>query len=75
MEFVRRLIPPSRRYKIKFYMSEGQVMVLLEIDYADDQIRVADKVGEMQNIVNDLKGALVKTGLQWNPKKVCLVAL
>jgi hypothetical protein len=75
MEFVRRLIPPSRRYKIKFYMSEGETMVLLEIDYADDQIRVTDGVMEMQHLVSDLSAALAKAGLQWNPKKVFLVAL
>ena len=75
MEFVRRLIPPTRRYKIKFYMSEGEVMVLVEIDYADDQIRVADKVADMQDLVDALKEALAKAGLQWNPKKVFLVAL
>jgi hypothetical protein len=51
------------------------MMVLLEIDYADDQIRVADAVAEMQDLVEALKGALGKAGLQWNPKKVLLVAL
>jgi ribonuclease HI len=74
MEFVRRLIPPSRRYKIRFHTYHGSLMVRLEIDYADDQIRFTDTVDDMQDTVDTLKTALAKVGLHWNPSKVLLVA-
>lgn len=75
MEFVRRLISPDRRHKIRFYTYQGCLWVRLEIDYADDQIRFTDGVAEMQDTVNALKEALTKAGLHWNPSKVMLVAL
>ena len=75
MEFVRRLIPPSRRHKIRFYTSGGGCEVRVEIDYADDQIRVADRVDQMQDLVDALSEALRRVGLHWNPSKVLLIAL
>jgi hypothetical protein len=75
MEFVRRLIPPSRRYKIRFYTYHGLLMVRLEIDYADDQIRFTDTVEDMQDTVDTLKEALAKAGLHWNPAKVLIIGL
>ena len=64
MEFVRRLIPPMRRYKIRFYTYQDVLLVRLEIDYADDQIRFTDSVADMQDTVITLKTALGTVGLK-----------
>ena len=76
MELVRRLVPTNRRYKIRFYTAAGGTLYFrMEIDYADDQIRVTDDIEQMQNTINDLKRALASVGLTWNPKKVKALAL
>ena len=76
MEYARRLIPPRFRTHMRLYTSaDGITTISMEIDYADDQVRVADSVREMTEVVAQLRRVLKIIGLEWNPSKVLLLAL
>jgi len=75
MEFVRRLIPPTRRYRMKFFTYDGELFFRMELDYADDEVRIVDSVAQMQTTVDDLRRVLKSVGLEWNPSKVVLAGL
>ena len=75
MEYARRLIPPKLRPFIRLYNSPDGSTLSMEIDYADDQIRCTDSVQEMREVIDQLRRVLGIIGLEWNPKKVLLVAL
>jgi hypothetical protein len=75
MEYVRRLLPPSMRPSIQFRSSLEGGSIKLEVDFADDQIRVADSVHAMRTVVAGLRESLQRVGLSWNPGKVKVLAL
>ena len=74
MEYVRRLLPPSNRPVIRFYMAPGSPAIRVEVDFADDQIRVCDSVADMRSLITTLRLVLLAVGLEWNPTKVLLTA-
>lgn len=75
MEFAKRLIPPGKRHKVRFRQMAGEQCWRIEMDYADDQIRMADSVPAAQDIVDSIRESLSAVELQWNPEKVIVLAL
>lgn len=75
MEYIRSLMPPECRSKITFKSSIDGSTMRIEIDYADDQVRVTDSTEEMRKLVTSLRNALQAMGLTWNPSKVRVFGL
>jgi hypothetical protein len=76
LELVRRQIPHYAAAKVAFRLDpQRPFYVRIELDYADDQIRAADKVSKAQSILDNLVAALKKVGQHYNPVKSKVLAL
>jgi hypothetical protein len=75
MELVRWLIPPDQRPKVQLLTSVGHWEMRIELDYADDEQRVADSVEDMQICITGLLRALHTVNLEWNASKLGVLAL
>ncbi len=75
MEYARSRIPPGARCKVTLKCSRSKWTARIEMDYADDQVRCADSVADMQRVIQGIATALRLIHQQWNVKKLLIVAL
>ena len=54
---------------------DGVIELRVEIDYADDQVRVTDRVEDMRSLVDYLVRAQAFEGMEWNLRKIQVLAL
>jgi hypothetical protein len=74
-EALWRLIPPEQRPKVQFLTSVGHWEMRIELDYADDEQRVANSVEDMQICITGVLRALHTVNLEWNASKLGVLAL
>jgi len=82
MEYARMLHRPESRSRIKVLYNQELVELVMEVDYADDQIRVVDEVlptvgpcVAAATLLKDLQNCLWLVGLEINLSKIQVLAL